>query len=57
MYTIYRIHDGQVTTLKKLSANLKDVWIHAESPTADELAELKGYVNIPQEVFLEMLKK
>lgn len=50
MYTIYKIENGTVTTVPKISKDLKHVWIKAESPSADELAELRACINIPEEV-------
>ena len=50
MYTIYKIHNGSLQTIEKVSKDLEFVWIHAESPTASELAELRALIPIPDEV-------
>lgn len=50
MYTIYRIENGGLKIIPRITGGLENIWIKTESPTADELAELRSLIHIPEEV-------
>ncbi len=59
MYTIYSIHEGVLKTLTNLSKQTESaysaVWLNIQSPTEEELEELKVLVDIPKEVITDVL--
>lgn len=49
MYTIYQIENNKCVIIKKITPNLRNVWIKAESPTDSELDELRQLLPISEE--------